>query len=283
MNNSQNVSIVIPTFNRAKMLKRAVDSALSQTVECEVIVCDHGSTDETPEFIKTYGNKIKYIRREVDHGPFFCWLDGVINAKHDLIHINFDDDWISPTFIEETLSVMNHECAFAITAISVHHENGTIDNFYLDFLQSGIYLTRIIEKHLLNSELTTSPGCALFHKKDIISALNIGQLPLQKNYYHGVGPDLLMFLMPLLKYKKFGFINKTLSHFDAHDDSITINSFKNINTKKKIIDSYEDVKKYYLMIKISQMFQIHQKIYKYLKLKKHLTHKFKRILKIIIS
>ena len=65
------VSILIPTYNRSEFLDNAIKSSLDQTYECEVIVCDHGSDDKTPEICKNYGKKIKYIRRNNDYGLHF--------------------------------------------------------------------------------------------------------------------------------------------------------------------------------------------------------------------
>ena len=58
--------------------------------KCEIIVCDHGSTDNTQELMKKYQDKVIYIRREVDYGIHFTWLDGIIIATSDLIHINYE-------------------------------------------------------------------------------------------------------------------------------------------------------------------------------------------------
>lgn len=77
---NKKVSIVIPTYNRADYLKQAIDAALAQTYECEIVVCDHGSTDATPQVAQTYGDRIKYIRREKDNGIHFMWLDGIVHA-----------------------------------------------------------------------------------------------------------------------------------------------------------------------------------------------------------
>ena len=74
------MAIIIPTFNRSEFVQKAIDTALSQTYPCEVVVCDHGSSDNTPKVMKKYGNKIKYIRKEEDLGPHFCWLDGLLTA-----------------------------------------------------------------------------------------------------------------------------------------------------------------------------------------------------------
>ena len=106
---TEKVAIVIPTFNRAKMVTKAIDTALAQTYPCQVIVCDHGSSDNTPEIIKKYGKKVTYIRKEKDRGITFCWLDGVINSDADYIHLHLDDDWMEPTFIEECMKYMQDD------------------------------------------------------------------------------------------------------------------------------------------------------------------------------
>ena len=55
------VSVIIPTFNRAHMTTKAVDSVLEQTYkDYEIIVVDDGSSDDTAAALKCYGDQIKY-------------------------------------------------------------------------------------------------------------------------------------------------------------------------------------------------------------------------------
>ena len=59
------VSVIIPTYNRAHCVSEAIDSVLAQDPPAdEVIVIDDGSTDNTPEVLQAYGDKIKPFRQE---------------------------------------------------------------------------------------------------------------------------------------------------------------------------------------------------------------------------
>ena len=106
-------SIMIPTYNRATLLKQALDSCLNQTVYCEIIVCDHGSTDNTPQIMETYSQEnITYIRREKDFGPHFAWLEAALHCSHPWVHIQYDDDWIEPGFMEKMLALTGDDVGF---------------------------------------------------------------------------------------------------------------------------------------------------------------------------
>lgn len=59
------ISIIIPVYNGENYLKDAIDSALSQTYKnIEVVVVNDGSIDNTEEIAKSYGDKIRYFKKE---------------------------------------------------------------------------------------------------------------------------------------------------------------------------------------------------------------------------
>jgi glycosyltransferase involved in cell wall biosynthesis len=90
------VSVIIPTFNRAGVVTRAIDSALGQTYRpVEVVVVDDGSTDETPEVLKSYGDAIIPVVQD-NAGPSAARNRGIRESSGDLIaFLDSDDIWLA--------------------------------------------------------------------------------------------------------------------------------------------------------------------------------------------
>ncbi|MDM8552489.1 glycosyltransferase [Desulfobacterales bacterium HSG2] len=89
------VSVIIPTFNRAWILKEAVDSVLSQEFQdFELIVVDDGSTDDTWDILNAYQENIILIRQE-NKGVSAARNRGIDLASGELIaFLDSDDLWL---------------------------------------------------------------------------------------------------------------------------------------------------------------------------------------------
>lgn len=248
---SETVSIVVPTFNRAGMLPQAIESALNQTKPCEVIVVDHGSTDETPDVAARYGDRIVYVRRERDFGPHFCWLEGVLHAGGDFVHLQYDDDWIAPSFIEACLAVIAPDTGFAFTGADVLDGPGLpvkLRQFVEWLPETGTYPVDAVEKQILGSLI--SPGAALYRRQILLDALYQGRLPLQTHEYRGVGPDAFVTLLSMLRYPTVGFVREPLAFFRTHEGSITIDAFASGEKTARLRAAYAEVTRYYLEMKV---------------------------------
>lgn len=93
------VSVIIPTYNSANLLSRAVDSVLEQTYsDLELIIIDDGSTDSTDEVVSEYSDeRIKYIKHELNRGGSAARNTGIENAKGKYIaFLDADDEWLPP-------------------------------------------------------------------------------------------------------------------------------------------------------------------------------------------
>jgi len=91
------VSVIIPTYNRAQLVNRAMQSVLNQTYEdFELIVVDDCSTDNTPEVVSNIGDKrIKYVRHTTNKGASASRNTGIRAARGELIgFLDSDDEWL---------------------------------------------------------------------------------------------------------------------------------------------------------------------------------------------
>lgn len=88
------VSVVIPTYNRARWLPQAVESALNQTLApLEVVVVDDGSTDETEAVCGSLPETVRYIRQE-RAGAGAARNRGAAEAEGEwLAFLDSDDMW----------------------------------------------------------------------------------------------------------------------------------------------------------------------------------------------
>lgn len=240
------VSIVIPTFNRARLVSRAIESALAQTVPVEVIVCDHGSTDDTPAVAAGFGDRIRYLRREQDRGPIACWKDGIENASGSVIHINYDDDWIDPSYIEKAMPLLRDDVGFVYSRTRIHIPGNARTQVLLRHPPGVRPVSQIIQ-FLLREKLTISPGCALFRKHTALKNL-LPEVPGAAGVYgknSGVGEDLLLFLLTTLDYPNYAHLPDALAHFLAHPASITTQAFRS-GRARALVDAYAVAKNYYL-------------------------------------
>ena len=100
------ISIVIPAYNSAEFLSAAIDSALAQTVaNCEVIVVNDGSTDNTPDVLAQYEDQIRIID-QANRGLSGARNSGIRAATGELIGLlDADDIWL-PTFCETLLQLV---------------------------------------------------------------------------------------------------------------------------------------------------------------------------------
>jgi len=91
------VSVILPTRNRFKLLKKSLDSVLNQTYpNLEVIVIDDASEDKTRHYLKAMtDSRVKLIWCEIRQGPAIARNMGLRKAQGELIAFNDDDDlWL---------------------------------------------------------------------------------------------------------------------------------------------------------------------------------------------
>lgn len=102
-------TVVITTFNRLNLLQRAINSALEQTMSCEVVVADDCSLDDTQSYVEGLqqellmrgDSRLVYCRNSANQGHAATVNAGVDKSSGDWIKFLDDDDYLAPNCLEE--------------------------------------------------------------------------------------------------------------------------------------------------------------------------------------
>jgi len=226
------VSILIPVYNRANMVGGCIQSALEQTYQdIEVVVVDNDSTDGTWEICKALSEKdsrLRVFKNDTNIGPVGNWKKCIDSARGAYGKILFSDDLLSKDYVEKALPLLGDDVSFVFSSVKIgsdpahaqiHYQWGKAANTDAVLIDAGEYIKEV----LMGFGALVSPGAALFRLKDLKENF-IKELPSRKLHgfsYHGAGPDLLLFLLTALQYKKVAHLPEPLVFFRKHDDSAT--------------------------------------------------------------
>lgn len=227
------VSILIPVYNREKLIEETVQSALNQTYDnIEIIIVDNKSTDNTWGILQrlaSQDNRIKIFQNKTNIGPVKNWKRCIDEATGEYGKILWSDDLIAPEFLEKTVPFLaDKDVGFVFTGTEIFTDGSDKKKSYYFIGKTGVYKSeKYINGVLFEGVLyPVSPGCALFRLQDLKQNLLVN-IPNKVNSdfsTHAIGNDLLVFLLTANNYKNFAFVNETLSFFREHEESISIQS-----------------------------------------------------------
>ncbi len=127
---SELVSVIIPTYNRADFLKEAIESVLAQTYEnYELLILDNCSPDHTLDVVESFKDpRIKYLRHQCNIGSAANWAYGVHWAQGEYLSILGDDDKYRPDFLVRRVQGFSKtkNVAVVFSSYDICDENGRI-------------------------------------------------------------------------------------------------------------------------------------------------------------
>ena len=224
------VSVIIPTYNRDAVLKRAIKSVLSQTFQdFELIIVDDGSIDETKEVINSFrSSKIKYFYQKNSGGAAGPKNTGIKIAQGKYIAIlDSDDEWL-PEKLEKQ--------------IEFFEKNPEISVLACNFLINGKKEYKIPRyKNLFKRMLVTDdmgPGSIMIYQREVFDKVGLFDENLKS------GQDKEMRIRLAREYK-FGFVDECLVNYHLGHNNI---SSLGLSIKKREKDwdyIFNKYKKYY--------------------------------------
>lgn len=228
------VSVLIPSFQRAHTLPRAIDAALGQTYpHLEVVLVDTGSTDGTATLIDDLAGgdeRLRAVHLPDRLGPTDGWRACLERSRGELIKWLWSDDWLDPDTVEILAAPLlaDPELGFTVATFTIHEPG---DQPYDAFSPPGrvtLDLAQMLRHHCANllwghEWLTVSPGASLQRRADVEAALD-AQLrrDCPECWERAIGPDLYVQWWALRSGRPGLFVPDARAHFWAGDDSISI-------------------------------------------------------------
>lgn len=205
------ISVVIPTYNRANDLVKAIASVLKQTYPVtEILVCDDGSTDNSKELVIAINDpKVKWIDCGKNGGPAIPRNIGIKQSQGDWVaFLDSDDEWM-PTKIEKQIEAIEKYQVKAVCTNASRMRFGEDKGMFSDFSNSTVTLKDLM---LQNSIICSS---VLVNKQLL---LDTSLFPEEKKFI--AIEDYALWLRVSTK-TDFAFVNETLiKYIDNVETSI---------------------------------------------------------------
>ncbi|MGC2063338.1 MAG: glycosyltransferase [Thermodesulfovibrionales bacterium] len=209
-------SVVINTYNYGCYIEEAIDSVLSQTFhreQIEIIVVDDGSTDDTAERVRKYGDRISYIYK-ANGGQASAFNAGVAATCGEIIAFLDSDDYWAPSKLQEVAKEFSRSSSMDF----VYHYMDVVDNDR-HLLDRYVY-PEPVKEHYLDAYLAGnlpwfSPTSGMAIRKDCLKKM----MPLPEDFR--IAADLhLHYLLPFY-LRELSLIKKSLGYYRLHGDNLS--------------------------------------------------------------
>jgi glycosyltransferase involved in cell wall biosynthesis len=228
------VSVIIPTYNRERLISRAIESVLKQTyTDYEIIVVDDGSTDRTSELLKKFEGRIRYFYQQ-NSGISGARNRGLEEAKGEYIaFLDSDDAWLPEKLtIQVEVLDKNKDVGIIYSKMLILNEAGKHCGFKPDE-KTGRDFLELIE---IRGDIATSTVMSRRECFEKVGRFDPDLPPME---------DFDMWLRISKFYKVYEVENITLAYYYQHSQQATCNPKKVyeglVKLERKILKMAADV------------------------------------------
>ncbi len=232
------VSVIIPTYNRAHLIGRAIQSVLNQTYQdFEVIVVDDGSIDNTEKIVKSFNDpRIRYIRHEKNKGAAAARNTGIRAARGKYIAFqDSDDEWLSEKLEKQMKIFENAPAEVGVVYTDVWRITGDKKRYFYSpeiMPEDGIIYEQALDYRVMNIGIQTA-----LIKKEVFDKAGMFDEKIPRFID-------LEFFIKVSKHYYFYHIGEPLVNYFDTDQSISANTKALIAARKLILEKYfKDIEK----------------------------------------
>jgi glycosyltransferase involved in cell wall biosynthesis len=205
------VSVIIPTYNRATYISRAIESILSQSYrDFEVIVVDDGSCDNTKQVVQAYGDRVRYMFQD-NAGPGAARNLGIRTSEGMyLAFLDSDDAWM-PEFLAKTVGALDvHPEVDAVTTTIYVGPAARTKEALMEGVQTGVWqLPAPVPRRQVPFILNGFCAGTVLVRKDVVTRYG--------GYYeHGctLGEDVYLWVQVVLNHRTYR-LREPLAWYDT--------------------------------------------------------------------
>jgi glycosyltransferase involved in cell wall biosynthesis len=228
------VSVIVPTFNRAPLIERALKSVFEQTYrDYEVVVVDDGSTDGTGKLLEKYNGAIKYVYQD-NSGISAARNRGIRESGGEYIAFLDSDDWWAADKLQEQVNVLASQPKVGIVygRMPIINDKGE----QIGMKPSGVSGKNFRELIEFWGDLPTSTVMTRRECFDKAGTFDMDLVSME---------DIDMWLRIARSYDLFEIEGKHLAYYYRHESQVTknpVNVYEGlVKIYKKILENYPDV------------------------------------------
>ncbi len=222
------ISVIIPSYNRAKTIERAINSVLSQTYSnLELIIVDDCSTDNTKEIVKKIkDSRVRYYCFKENKGACAARNYGVSVSKGDYIAFqDSDDEWVLSK-LEKQLECMNSlKVDVVFSTINLYNTKGN----FIKNIPNNMKSCFVSQEKLLEKSIIGTPSILL--KREVFDFFQFDEdLPRLQDWE---------FSLKISSKYKIYYLENILVKSYVQDNSISKNSENGLFAIDKIYNQYK--------------------------------------------
>ena len=255
-----NISVIIPTYNRANLIRNTIQGVIDQTyTDWELLIVDDGSTDNTRDIVNQFMSKdsrIKYFYEEASGGPSAPRNLGINNALGKYVAFLDSDDLWFPTKLKKQLDIFekSNNPKLGIVACYLYvkdYKTGEIISKHDKYYRGDVI------KELMNFDFNVFTSSCIMTKLSILK--EVGPFDTDLN----LSEDFDLWLRISDSGYEFDYVPEYLFNYVKHDSNIFYSN-NNVNKQKESLLFMNKVHDLYLKHNLHPLaaYYIYNKDYK---------------------